>query len=283
MKHVLVTGASSVLMQKVCKLLSQQNIECTGIARTLQNLTPEIYASWISKDLSLNIDDIDFSRFDTIIHAAACTHAFRYNQYKKINVDITKKLVLKAKSSGIRNFIFIGSRTAEENGGWYAETKLEAEKIVLSHYPNAIIIMPAEIYGGNKNEGIDAIIEKIKYKKFVFYPAGINEKLYPIALDEATQNIAEIIINNQPGSYLVNGPEGFSMLGLIHHLKFILNKKTIVLPIPKFILKIVCWLQQFLKLKIGIYPDQIKRLSVPKKNSVPPNYVRKMEDVLSIH
>ena len=280
-QQVLVTGASSVIIQKVCKNLLNNDFQFIGVSRSKNNIASNIYTDWISADLSKQIDLINFSNFQTIIHAAACTHAFSFEEYKKINIDITKAIVTKAKSASIENFIFISSRAAVENGGWYAATKLKAEEIVLKSFPNAIIIRPAEIFGGTKQEGIDALIEKVKNKKNIFYPSGVGDKMYPIQIDDASKYIAKIISNNQSGIYTVNGPEGFTMLELIHHLSSIYNKKIIAISVPQFVLSLVCFLQQYLKLKIGIYPDQLKRLKEKKENSTPPSYVRTIQEVFS--
>ena len=71
------------------------------------------------------------------------------------------------------------------------------------------------------------------------------------------------------------------MIELIHHLSSIYNKKIIPIAIPQFFLSMVCYLQQYLKFKIGIYPDQLKRLEALKENSTPPNYVRTLKEVFS--
>ena len=279
--QVLVTGASSAIMQNVCTNLLNNNFQFTGVSRAKDNIAPNIYSHWVSADLSSQLDLIDFSTFQTIIHAAACTHAYSFEEYKKINIDITKNIVTKSKLAGVENFIFISSRAAVKNGGWYAETKLIAEQIILESYPNAIIIRPSEIYGGTKQEGIDALIEKAKKNKFIFYPSAIEDKMYPIQIDDASKYIAKIISNNQSGIYTVNGPEGFTMLQLIHHLAKIFNKKIITIPIPQFLLSIVCFLLQIFKLKIGVYPDQLKRLKAKKENSTPPGYVRTITKVFA--
>ncbi len=278
---VLVTGASSSIIQKVCANLLQYNFEFTGVSRAQNNIAPTIYSNWIVADLSSPIDTIHFSNFQTIIHAAACTHAFSYDEYYKINVELTKNIVAKAKAFGIENFIYISSRAAVKNGGWYAETKLLAEQIVLQNFPNAIIIRPSEIFGGTKQEGIDALIEKVKNNKFIFYPSGIADKMYPIQIVDASKYIAEIINNNFAGVYTVNGKEGFTMQHFIQHIASLFNKKNIFIPIPKFIIEAICFFQQFLKLNIGIYPDQLKRLQTPKENATTPEYVRTIKEFIS--
>ena len=279
LQQVLVTGASSVLMQEVCKNLLNHNLLITGVSRAHYNIAPNIYADWISADLSSSLDTIPFNQFQTIIHAAACTHAFSFEDYKKMNIEVTQNIVSKAKTAGVENFILISSRAAVKHGGWYAETKLAAEKIVLKSFPNATIIRPSEIYGGTKQEGIDALIEQVKHSKFIFYPLGINDRLYPIHITDASKYIAEIIRNSSKGVHTINGSESFTLPQLIQQLSSIFQRKIILIPIPSFIIKWACAIQKTLQLRIGIYPDQFKRLKAPKENTSPPSYIRSIQEV----
>jgi nucleoside-diphosphate-sugar epimerase len=278
-KQVLVTGASSILMQQTCAKLQQQGWDFTGISRSATNIKPNIYKHWITADIN-DIDNIDLSKFDTIIHAAACTHAFTYKEYSTTNVDATKALVIKAHSQGLKQFIFISSRTAVKGGGWYAETKLAAEKIVLHSFPKALIIRPSEIYGGIKQEGIDSFIEQVKTNDFIVYPSGLKDKMYPISLDDATTMIAQLINENKKGIIYVNGPEGFVLNKFLETISKSLNKHPKLIPLHAVFIKLVCFVQQFLKLPIGIYPDQMKRLSVKKEQSAPPSFVKKINEVI---
>jgi nucleoside-diphosphate-sugar epimerase len=275
-KQVLVTGATSILMQQTCAKLLHKGFEFTGVSRSSKNVNPSIYHNWIAADLAAEIDKLDLSIFDTIIHAAACTHGFSYKDYAIINVDSTKVLVAKAKLQGISNFIYVSSRTAVKGGGWYAETKLTAENIILQSFPNATIIRPAEVYGGTKQEGIDSFIQQVKTKNFIVYPAGVKDKTYPISLDDTTTMIADCIANNQRGIIYVNGPEGFTLKVFLATISKSLNKHPKLIPIPTFVISMVCFIQQFSKLKIGIYPDQMKRLSVKKIHITPPSFVKKV-------
>lgn len=279
-KQVLVTGASSILMQQTCAKLLQQEFEFTGISRSAKNINLSIYSNWISADLSKSIDSIDFSAFDIIIHAAACTHGFSYKDYAVINVDVTKTLVAKAHTQGVKQFVYISSRTAVKGGGWYAETKLEAENIVLKSFPNALIIRPSEVYGGTKQEGIDAFIDQVKTKNFIIYPAGVKDKMYPIFLDDATTMIANSIANNEQGIIYVNGPEGFTLKEFLKTISSSLNTHPKLIPLHSVFIELICFKQQFLKLPIGIYPDQMKRLKIKKEHTIPPAFVRKVTEVI---
>ncbi len=278
-KQVLVTGASSILMQQTCAKLLQQGFEFTGISRSAKNTNPNIYKHWITADIN-DIDSIDLSKYEIIIHAAACTHAFTYKEYATTNFDATNTLVVKAHSQGVKQFIFISSRTAVKGGGWYAETKLKAENIILKSFPNALIIRPAEIYGGTKQEGIDAFIEQVNTKNFIVYPSGVKDKMYPICLDDATSMIADSINNNDKGIVYVNGSEGFTLKEFLKTISSSLNKHPKLIPLHRVFLELICFKQQFLKLPIGVYPDQMKRLSVKKEHSIPPAFVKKITEVI---
>jgi nucleoside-diphosphate-sugar epimerase len=278
-KQVLVTGASSILMQRTCAKLLQQGFEFTGISRSAKNTNPNIYKHWITADIN-NIDTIDLSKYDTIIHAAACTHAFTYKEYATTNIDATKAIVFRAHSQGVKQFIFISSRTAVKGGGWYAETKLMSENIILNSFPSALIIRPAEIYGSTKQEGIDSFIEQVKTKDFIVYPSGVKDKMYPISLDDATTMIVDSINNNEKGIVYVNGPEGFTLKEFLETISSSLNKHPKLIPLHAILIKLVCFVQQFLKLPIGVYPDQMRRLFVQKEHSIPATFVRKITEVI---
>ncbi|MFY7963432.1 MAG: NAD-dependent epimerase/dehydratase family protein [Chitinophagaceae bacterium] len=277
-KQVLVTGASSILMQQTCAKLLNKGFEFTGISRSKKNINPSIYTSWIAADLATNIDTVDLAKYNSIIHAAACTHGFSYKDYATINVDATNALVAKAKQQGVSNFIYISSRTAVKGGGWYAATKLEAENIILKNFPNALIIRPAEVYGGTKQEGIDAFIEQVKTKKFIVYPSGVKDKMYPISLDDATTMMANSIANNEQGINYVNGPEGFTLKEFLQAISKSLNKQNTLIPIHSMFIELICFKQQFFKLPIGVYPDQMKRLKVKKEHHIPPSFVKKITE-----
>ncbi len=278
--NVLVTGASSILMQQTCAKLIGKGFEFTGISRSSNNINQAIYTNWITADLATCTENIDFTGFDIIIHAAACTHGFSYKDYAAINVNATEALVEKAKQQRVANIVYISSRTAVIGGGWYAETKLKAENIILQNFPNALIIRPAEVYGGTKQEGIDAFIEQVKTKRFIVYPAGVQDKMFPIYLDDATSMIANAIVANDEGITYVNGPEGFTLKEFLKSISNSLNKHPILIPLPAYFIAFICFLQYYLKLRIGVYPDQMKRLSVKKQHITPPNFVNKISDII---
>jgi hypothetical protein len=43
-------------------------------------------------------------------------------------------------------------------------------------------------------------------------------------------------------------------------------------------IELICFKQQFFKLPIGVYPDQMKRLSVKKEHRIPPSFVKKITE-----
>ncbi len=62
--------------------------------------------------LNDNLEDLDLSNMDTIIHLSALVHQMggaSKEEYEKINVTNTTDLAKKAKVSGIKNFIFMST------------------------------------------------------------------------------------------------------------------------------------------------------------------------------
>ena len=65
---------------------------------------------------------------------------------------------------------------------------------------------------------------------------------------------------------LVLGPQSFNYKSLAFEIARSLQKKILIVPVPKIILTGLKKLIQVLGIKAGIYPDQIVRLYNPNKN-----------------
>ena len=116
------------------------------------------------------IEHIDFSDIDTVVHLAALVHQMSgvddIRDYYSINIDYTITLAKKAKENGVKHFLFMSSVKVygEENDTAYTEdsptnpqddygkSKLEAENELLklqdSNFDISIIRTPI-IYGAN--------------------------------------------------------------------------------------------------------------------------------------
>jgi nucleoside-diphosphate-sugar epimerase len=199
-----------------------------------------------------NWKEKDFSVYDVLIHLVATVHKKENpeikNEYYRINTDLTKEVALKAKHSGIKQFVFMSSisvygvvgevgkdifitkDTPCTPNSLYGKSKLEAEnelkKLDDKDYRVAIIRAPM-IYGpgcpGN-------YIRLKKYiMKFPVFPL-INNQRSMLFIDNLSEFIRLLIENGDSGVFF---PQNNSYVNIGKLVKLIAdeNKKKIYFSI----------------------------------------------------
>lgn len=74
--------------------------------------------------------DFDFSGYDAVVHVAAIVHRkdiADWDCYRRVNVDLTAEIARKARSQGVRQFVFLSSMAV-----YGAEKSLSAQKSVIA-------------------------------------------------------------------------------------------------------------------------------------------------------
>ncbi len=259
---ILITGASSEIMQKLIKRIDKKKYQIIALTRNRNRIcNPDIEV--VEGDIcDPHVTDRFTQHVKLVIHAAAITHSINKADYYEINYNGTKNLVNSALLNNTQNFVFISSRVAGENSGAYGKSKLYAERIVKKQLDDWLIFRPGEVFGGNKMEGIEKLIFDVLHKKLIFYPAGLTSKLYPVFIDDLVDIIYNSIFikNDSKKTITVNGDKGYTYHGLQKHLLNILHKNAMMIPVPKAVLYLLKWLIEIGNFNIGIVPDQIPRL-----------------------
>ncbi len=266
MQRVFVTGASSELMRSVLADFSQNEYQIIALSRTKNDDEGNI--SWVKGDLNDPRSYSDYlEKVDVIIHAAAITHSRDGEEYFRINVEGTKHLIEEAQKHGNPRFVFISSRTATKESGAYGESKVEAERLVKAMTESWLILRPAEVYGGSKGEGIDGAIASAIQGGIQPCPVGLASKMYPIHAEDAAKAISALIKNQSSvnATEYINGPEALSFKELLKLVESETNRKVIVLPVPKFLMKMAAWFSKQFNLDLGFAPDQVDRLYSKKQ------------------
>ncbi|MEZ4916976.1 MAG: NAD(P)-dependent oxidoreductase [Chitinophagales bacterium] len=261
-KKIFITGISSPIMLNLINLIQLSEYEIIGLTRkrklSLNNVTV------LHGDLQeLNNYDEIIKECDIIIHAAAITHSHNKEEYFEINYKATEYLCKMIDLKKEVKFVFISSNTANKNSGEYAQSKFLAEKAIKKYCSNYLILRPSEIYGSKSKEGIEDIITKVKTKKILFYPNKIPSKFSPIHIRDATNYIFHEIFEkstNKNQTISINGNELFSFYELYALAEKTFKTKKIKISIPYFLMKFIDISLNTFPLKMGIYPDQIKRL-----------------------
>jgi nucleoside-diphosphate-sugar epimerase len=145
MKRILVTGKNSYIGN--------------AFEKTLNNYPEKYLIDKISlRDESWK--DKDFSKYDVILHVAGIAHVSSSSKmkelYLKINRDLTIDIANKARTEGVRQFIFMSSMII-----YGLDSRVGEEKIINLETPPS----PVDFYGQSKLEA-DLELQKMISNKF---------------------------------------------------------------------------------------------------------------------
>src|SRR6185436_18824010 len=258
--RILVTGASSLLAARLLKqLLSTSDWEFWGGRHRKEIPIDDPRLHVIDLDLESGLSDS--THFDLVVHFAGVTHASDERQYWKINLEGTVRLAEAVRRNGCRRFVYISTRCATRGSGAYGESKLAAEQELQKlEWESLLIIRPAEIYGGESDEGIDRMLATGRRWRIV--PAlfgNSNLRFAPMHVDDFTTLAAELIQQHQNGVRIETmcGPEDLSGLDLALRI----SKHYRAVPLPMWWPAVALGLKALHKIGITIVkPDQLTRL-----------------------
>ncbi|REC61537.1 dihydroflavonol 4-reductase [Chryseobacterium pennae] len=269
MKKVFVTGATGLLGTNVIIKLLQNGYSVIALVRQKSKYLGEktenlkLVEGELSSDLSSFFKDVD-----CIIHIAAETNQnlIRYENYKKINYDITINLFSQAETCGVQRFLFVSSANTigygskekpgseDENqkypftDSFYAQSKLNAENYLLENRRNTevVILNPAFMIGAyDVKPSSGKLIFWAWKKKMIFYPKG--GKNFVHAEDAADGVILAIEKGKDKERYLLAN-ENLSYKDFFRKINRITEQKPIMIPIPNIILSILGWIGDRLRM-----------------------------------
>lgn len=178
-----------------------------------------------------------FSNYDAVYHVAGIVHkketAKTENIYYKVNRDLSYQLALKAKSEGVKSFIFlstmavygligkigedtiISKETKAAPISHYGKSKLEAEellkKLQSSQFNISILRIPM-IYGPYCPGNYRSL--SILARNTPVFPK-INNRRSMIYVDYLSDVVAHVIVENLSGVMLVKNPEDVDTLEMV--------------------------------------------------------------------
>ena len=261
MRHILVSGASSLIINRLIDLLINDGFKVTGITRKLKNAHRKDI-NWIEADLSVeNVALNIFQPIDLILHAAAISNAYNPLDYQEVNFTSTVNLIGFARKQKISGFIYISSILACKGCGMYGESKAKSEEYIKKNITNWVIIRPSQIYGHSSSNPINRIFQKIENQPLLLYPNSTAPNLFPILHSEFCESLRKVIMRSEyQNTWIITGPEKFNYYSLLHYACSVVNKRRLLIPIPGWFLNFYYNLQSKLKIPVGPTPDQIYRL-----------------------
>lgn len=271
MPVVLVTGANGLLATNLIAELLSKGYSVKGILRNINEFRGDKpQALELVKGDFTNMDFIrnELVNCDYVVHAAAMTgQGFsRYKDYRKVNAEATGNLVQAAVAEKVKRFIYIstantiGYGTSENpgdesrdickpfTGSFYAMSKLEGEKIVLSSKDQieVIILNPSFMLGafGSKH-GSGRLVLSGYHKKVIFYPEG--GKSFVHVQDVAKAVVAALDKGRHGEKYLITN-ENLSFREFYHKLSLMTNNHPFYIRIPRLVFILAGWFGYILRL-----------------------------------
>lgn len=233
MKKILITGANSYIGISFENWLDKSEYAVDTVDM--------VDGKWKAKD---------FSKYDSVFHVAGIAHVSTdpnmEDLYYKVNRDLTIETAEKAKSEGVKQFIFMSSiivygdssyinkkRVIDKNtvpipSNFYGRSKLQAEEGILPLQDdnfNVVVIRPPMIFGkGSKGNYLR--LAKMA-KKLPMFP-DVNNERSMLHIDNLCEFIRLIIVNEERGIFF---PQNGEYIGTSELVRLIseAHKKKIVL------------------------------------------------------
>ena len=256
--NVLITGSNGFLGQYLTQFLAEKGYSILAQTRKTQTFTHSNISN-INFDLNDNLDSINLSQVDVIIHCAGRAHVMNetaaspLEAYRQTNVQGTLNLAKKAVQSGVKRFIYLssikvnGEQTMDKpfkpddlvnTNDPYGLSKYEAEQALFKLSKQTglevVIIRPVLIYGPNVKANFKSMIGLAK-KKLPLPIGCLDNKRSMVSI----YNLADLIHTcmthpNANGEvFIANDQDDISVKQLFEKLAYQQNNKLLMLPVPK--------------------------------------------------
>lgn len=207
-------------------------------------------------------EDLNYEGVDCILHLAALVHQMKgapREKYFEINTELTRRIAESAKRTGVQHFVFYSTVAVYGTHGYfdhdkildinsptnpktaYAESKLEAEKILLKMEDSKFqvtILRPPMVYGEDCPGNMKRLEKLVDI--FPILPFGNDENKRTIVhVDKLLKITNKIIENSIEGIIIPKDNEDISIKEIVMRIIKIKNKEIKLLKIPTFILKIL--------------------------------------------
>lgn len=204
-------------------------------------------------------EDIDFSKYDVIIHLVAIVHQSKKipeGQYFKVNKDLCLSVAEHAKKAGVKQFIFLSTvkvygKFVSGSGPWnedsickpedsYGRSKYEAEvllkKLETAEFIVSIIRTPL-VYGEGVRANMYGILRLIDNFRILPFK-NIENKRNFTSVENLTAFIDRIIEKRLGGTFIAMDEIALSTTYLVFLISKYLDKRVVLLKIPNFVIKL---------------------------------------------
>lgn len=246
---------------------NSMNIVITGSSGFIGTNFIKMSPNFIIKEVDLlttQIEMIDFSGIDSILHLAALVHQMKgapEDLYFKVNRDLAFNVAQRAKEYGVKHFVLMSTgkvygESSKETYLFneespcnpldpYGISKLEAEQLIKGledeNFKVAIIRSPL-VYGSGVKANMFNLIKLVD--KIAILPfGGINNFRSVVYIGNLVALLQHIINNQVSGIFIAGDKSPISTTELVKLIGKGLGKKRRLIKVPKWILKIASYIK----------------------------------------
>ncbi len=250
MEKILITGANSY------------------IGTSFEKYITENYSDEYTVDTVDMIDGLwrkkDFSGFDIVFHVAGIAHSDsgkineeRKRLYYSVNTDLAVETAKKAKSDGVKQFIFMSSaivygdsapigktkvitiETPPSPASFYGDSKVQAEKGILPLADDnfrVVVLRPPMIYGKGCKGNYPHLSEFAR--KLPIFPDVHNERSM-LYIGNLVEFVRLMIANEENGVFFPQNSQYTSTSDMVKTIASVYNKKIRLVKGCTWVLKVM--------------------------------------------
>ena len=232
---ILITGAYGFVGTNLCRYLSSKGHECAALDIPSAKRDDMPYVSYYTWN---EIDKIDWSRIEVVVHLAGKAHDLKNvsdpKSYFDINVGLTEK-IFNSCSGKIARFIYFSSSKAADADTPYGKSKLEAEKFLNGR---AIVLRPAMIHGPG-NKGNLNLLWSVAKRGMPWPLASFENKRSFTSIGNVCAAVEALCERGVNGVYPIADDEMISTNRLIELMAEASGKKACLWRLPKRLMRFV--------------------------------------------
>lgn len=258
MKKILITGANSYIGMSF-EAYAKEHYSDSFEIDTIDMQNP----SW---------RETDFSKYDVVFHVAGIAHADVgkvsdevKQKYYEVNTDLTIETAEKAKSEGVKQFVFmssmiiygesapygekkiITSETQPKPANFYGDSKWQADigaRRLTSDDFNVVVLRPPMIYG-KRSKGNYPMLAKLA-KKLPVFP-DVNNQRSMLHVDNLCELLCQLIMLEKSGIFFPQNKEYTQTSDMVKNIAEACGKKIYITKL----LNPLVWIASKVPGKIG--------------------------------
>lgn len=205
---------------------------------------------------------------DAVINCVGVLTERGKNGFDPVQHEGAERIARLAAKAGIETLVHISAIGADkESDSAYLASKGLGEEGVLTHFPSAVILRPSVVFG-TEDEFFNRFASMATLCP-VLPIVGADTKFQPVFVDDVAAAAERAALGQaKPGVYELGGPDVASFRDLMKTMLGVIQRRRLVLNVPKFIARIMAGVFGVLQAVTGglfhnsiLTSDQIKALA----------------------